>query len=192
MQAKLVENLKQIDLETSKWAPEYRKGMDICRIRELGCLLDLLWALLRAIRVVLNTACSTKLPLQSFAFRVFDIVSCHVPFCVRFSRIFAWLSGSQNLENRVLVEAKREFTQKLCFGIEHWFSSKSDPPKPPLQVPGGRQNCRKMSEQSQSRGMAGQGALCWTICVQNGIRIAKNGIRSAISTPSRGHQKSYS
>ena len=134
MHTKSTKNIAKIDLVHPQWLPEHRKGTEICRIRELGCLLDLLWATFRATRVVPNTPWSTKSRLQSFAFRVFDIVSCHVPFCIGFNMIFAWLPGSQNLENRVLVEAKREFSQKWCFRGEHCFSSKSDPPKPPFQA----------------------------------------------------------
>jgi len=88
----------------------------------------------QASRVILNAPWCTKLRLQSFAFHVFSIVICHVPFCIGFCMILVWFPGSQNLENRVLVEAKREFSQKLCFGGEHCFSSKSDPPKSPFQA----------------------------------------------------------
>jgi hypothetical protein len=127
MHTKSTKNIAKIDLVHPQWLPEHRKGTEICLIGELGWLLDLLWAPLRAIRVVPHTPWSTKSRLQSFAFGVFDIVSCHVPFCIRFNMIFAWLPGFRNLENCVLVEAKREFLQKWWFGIEHWFLSKSDP-----------------------------------------------------------------
>jgi len=106
-----------------QWLREHRKERDMCLISELGCLLNLLSAPLRASRVIPNTSWSTKFWLQSFAFRVFDIVSCHVPFCIRFSTIFVWFPGSQNLENRVLVEAKHEFPQNIIL-VEsiafHW------------------------------------------------------------------------
>ena len=84
MQAKAIEHLEQIVPERPKRAPEHRKGIDICRVGELGCLLAQLCVAPRASSVVPSAPCSTELRLQSFIFHVVDVVICHVLSCIEF------------------------------------------------------------------------------------------------------------
>ena len=191
MRTKSIKNLENIDPECPEWGPERRKEIDICWVRGLGCLLGRISAGPRASRVILNAPWCTKLRLQSFAFHVFSIVICHVPFCIGFCTILVWFPGSQNLENRVLVEAKHEFSQKLCFGGEHCFSSKSDPPKLPFQTSETCKIIEKWPSDHDRTNWLGKGPCLGQSVPENGIRITKYDDWPAISRPSRAHQKSF-